>query len=440
MKKIYLSMVAAFTISAAANAQCGSRYDVDQFGVTPTMSVPYGSNVTSGSTSTYSTLTMDIYQPTGDVATARPLIVWAHGGSFIGGTSTDPDVDSLCHRFTKKGYVCASITYRLGVTSYDSLGFIYALMRAVQDMKAAVRFFYKDKLTTNTYKIDTNNIFIGGSSAGAFMALHYAYLKRSCQVEQYITAHALDSLGGLSGYSGNQCYSENVKGVINLCGALGTYGWLEAGDLPFCSMHGNADNTVNYSRGNVLPTFPIHILVADGSRMLYQQAQAVGVQNNFYTFYGADHVPYAGNTATEIKYMDTTVHFVHDYLLQRMGYSCPITQAANTPYGVATLYSYTNCATNTSLSCSTSGIKTYQANLLQEVYPNPSASTVNIVFTNSNDTHTIQLMDITGKVVKTDLSHGTAYTLEKGALNAGMYFLQVSNTLGQTSVQKIIFN
>ena len=445
MKKIYLSIAAALAISTAATAQCGGRYDIDQFGVTATTGIVYGSNINSGANAT-TTLTLDFYEPTGDVSTARPLIVWAHGGSFLSGSSTDADVDTLCHRFAKKGYACASINYREGVTSFDSLGFIPSLIRAVQDMKAAVRFFYKDKLTSNTYKIDTNNIFIGGSSAGSFMALHYAYLKRSCQVTTYISQHELDSLGGLSGYSGNQCYSENVKGVIDLCGALGTYGWLEAGDLPFCSMHGTADNTVNYSRGEVLPSYGIHILFADGSRMLKSQAAAVGVSDNFYTFYGSDHVPYAYSTsasstvkAKELAYMDTTVNFVHDYLLQRMGYSCTASQLANTPFGTTNLYSFTNCSTNSPLNCSVSGIKSISANLLQEVYPNPSESEIKVVFANSDDTHTVQVTDLSGRVVKSAVTTQVTYTLEKGNLNAGVYFLKVSNKQGESSIQKIIF-
>jgi hypothetical protein len=447
MKKIYLSIAAALAISTAATAQCGGRYDVDQFGVTATTGITYGSNVNSSNNGT-TTLTLDFYEPTGDVSTARPLIIWAHGGSFTSGSSTDADVDTLCHRFAKKGYACASINYRLGVTSFDSLGFIPALVRSVQDMKAAVRFFYKDRSTggANTYKIDTNNIFIGGSSAGSFTALHYAYLKRSCQVTSYISQHELDSLGGLSGYSGNQCYSENVKGVIDLCGALGTYGWLEAGDLPLCSMHGNADGTVNYSRGEVLPSFGIHILFADGSRMLKAQASAVGVSDNFYTWYGANHVPYAYSTtagataqAQELAYMDTTVDFVHDYLLQRLGYSCTASRPANTPYGTANLYAFTNCTTNSPLSCSATGIKSINVNLVQEVYPNPSENEIKVVFANSDDTHTVQVTDLSGRIVKSAVTTQGVYTLEKSNLTPGVYFLKVSNKQGETSTQKIIF-
>ncbi|MEO8760026.1 MAG: carboxylesterase family protein, partial [Bacteroidia bacterium] len=155
MKKIYLSMAAALVISAAATAQCGGRYDANVYGsVTATSGIVYGSNLPYNSTTPQS-LTLDFYAPTGDTSQARPLIIWAHGGSFLGGSSTDADVDTLCHRFAKKGYACASINYRLGVAAPDSAEFIKAVLRGVQDMKASIRFFYKDKLTTNTYKIDT---------------------------------------------------------------------------------------------------------------------------------------------------------------------------------------------------------------------------------------------------------------------------------------------
>ena len=441
MKKIYLSIAAALAISTAATAQCGGRYDANVYGnITTTTDITYGSNINSTGNGT-TTLTLDFYEPSGDTSHARPLIIWAHGGSFISGTKTDADVDTLCHRFAKKGYACASINYRTGVATFDSLGFIPALLRAVQDMKAAVRFFYKDKLTSNTYKIDTNNIFIGGSSAGSFMALHYAYLKRSCQVTAYISQHELDSLGGLSGFSGNQCYSEKVKGVIDLCGALGKYGWLESGDLPLCSMHGNADKTVNYSRGEVLPAYGIHILVPDGSRMIYEQSLAANanVKDNFYTWYGADHIPYAGGSTTQIKYMDTTVNFVHDYLLQRMGYSCTASQLANTPYGTATLYPYTNCTSNLPISCALTGIKSIKVNLLQDVYPNPSNSDVTVVFANTGDTYSIELSDLSGRVIKSGTSTEATYTLEKNNVMPGVYFLKVSNKQGEASVQKIIF-
>lgn len=258
---------------------------------------------------------------------------------------------TLSQKFAKKGYVCASINYRLGLTPFDSVGAVRAVLRAVQDMKASIRFFYKDKLTTDTYKIDTNNIFIGGSSAGAITALHTAYLDKSCEVNYYINPSSLVTLGGMEGYSGNQCYSTKIKGVINLCGALGRYGWIQPGDVPFCSLHGTIDATVKYNRGFAAP-LGIQLILLDGSRMLKAQANAIGLNNPFYTWYGKDHVPYASNAA----YMDTTVNFVRDFLITRLGCTDPALLPQNTPAQTANLYSYTTCTTNVAMTCATLGL------------------------------------------------------------------------------------
>src|SRR4051812_16386227 len=107
MKNSFCSMVIGMLLlhTTNANAQCSDGRYLDYiFPVTMTTvtySLPYS-------------LQMDIYQPTGDTSSARPLIILAHGGSFISGTkSDDPTIDSLCKRFAERGYVTASIDYRL---------------------------------------------------------------------------------------------------------------------------------------------------------------------------------------------------------------------------------------------------------------------------------------------------------------------------------------
>lgn len=442
MKKIYLftlSTIASLGLLKAQTPCSTGRYASDTFtNVTTTSNIVFGSNTAANGSTT--SLTMDIYQPTGDVETNRPLIIWAHGGSFIGGTKNDGDVVALSQAFTKKGYVCASINYRLGLTPFDSVGAVKAVLRAVQDMKASIRFFYKDKLTTNTYKIDTNNIFIGGSSAGAITALHTAYLDKSCEVNYYINPTDLTTLGGMEGYSGNQCYSSKVKGVINLCGALGRYGWIQPGDVPFCSMHGTIDGTVKYNRGFAAP-LGIQLILLDGSRMLKEHANAIGVPNSFYTWYGKDHVPYAGTSATAISYMDSTVKFVRDFLISNLGCTDAPLIAPNTPAQTATLYAYTTCTTNVVLNCnSTVGINELTHNsVISEVYPNPSENDMTIVFENSNTTHKIELYDVTGKVIFTSNTEDSNFKIGKNNTAAGLYFLKVTNKQGESTTQKVIF-
>src|SRR5262245_52832288 len=114
INSFYITTLVAFILlSQAAYSQgyCGSaRYDTEVFTtVTTTSNITFGaSNDASGAAVT---LTLDVYEPSGDTATIRPLIVWVHGGSFINGTKADGDVVSLSQHFAKRGYVCASINY-----------------------------------------------------------------------------------------------------------------------------------------------------------------------------------------------------------------------------------------------------------------------------------------------------------------------------------------
>lgn len=442
MKKIYLlafSTLASLALLKAQSPCATGRYAADTFtSITTTTNVVYGSNVKANGQ--VQSLTLDIYQPAGDLETARPLIIFAHGGSFISGTSANADVVALSQAFAKKGYVCASINYRLGLTPFDSIGAVRAVLRAVQDMKASVRFFYKDKLTTNAYKIDTTNIFIGGSSAGAITALHMAYLNRSCEINYYITPSSLMTLGGMEGYSGNQCYSTKVKGVINLCGALGRYGWLEPGDVPFVSMHGTIDATVKYNRGLVNPGIPLILL--DGSRMLKEQANAIGITNPFYTWYGQDHVPFASG-ANPAAYMDTTIKFIRDFLITRLGCTDAPLLLQNATAQTANLYAYTTCTSNVQMTCGSPGVvginEVPSNTMIGNLYPNPADNEVTLEFSSVNSIHHIELFDVTGKSVLSDFSDQSSYKIKKNQLSPGLYFLKVSNKVGESSTKKLIF-
>ncbi|MEP7169968.1 MAG: T9SS type A sorting domain-containing protein [Bacteroidota bacterium] len=334
MKKIFTIIASCFCISTLAQNPIdtsGGRYWQELFpNVTIDGAVNYGSNTDVNGT--LQTLRLDVYEPAGDTVQYRPLIVLAHGGSFIGGTKTDQDVVDLCTRFAKMGYVCASINYRLGLGfPIDSIHAGQAVIRAVQDMKAAVRFFRKNVTIGNTYKIHPDYIFAGGSSAGAFMGLHLAYMD-SVDVPAYLN---IASLGGIEGASGNPGYASNVLGVVNLCGALGDSAWMQPGDIAFVSMHGNVDQTVPYGSTTIY-ILGIPLLVIDGSASLHIRANNIGVNNPFHTWWGADHVPYLGTSATQIAYMDSTVDFVKAFL--RPYFGLPLNVNENHPENFATIY------------------------------------------------------------------------------------------------------
>jgi acetyl esterase/lipase len=410
MKKLY-SILSILLFASTVFAQLdttGGRYCTENFfsAVTVTSNITYGSNTNYQGTPT--TLVMDIYQPTGDVAASRGLIVFAHGGSFVGGSRTDQDVTALCTRFAKMGWVTCSIDYRIGFFPYDSAHAVPAVIRATQDMKAAIRFFRKDAATTNTYRIDPTFIIAGGSSAGAFMALHVAYLDRTSEAAPWIQS-IITTLGGVDGASGNPGYSNQVNAAIDLCGALGDSTWLEAGNVPLVSMHGTNDATVPYGSAIIYLFNTIPIMRVDGSASVKQRADHVGVLDQFHTWNGADHVPYAGTTATAISYMDSTVEFIRSFL-------CPIVSAPSI----------------------LTGVKETIAGHGFSVYPNPSTGQFTVRFAEAVSGRTITVSDLSGRVVEKVQMKGTEYLYSGAKLNAGIYFVKATASNKEEEVQKII--
>lgn len=140
-------------------------------------------------------LFMDIYQPVGDIAAKRPLIIFIHGGGFYQGNRKEGR--DICMVFTNYGFASASIDYRLiDVPLTDSVTVAEGMIHAISDAKAAIRFFVEDAATTDTYKIDTNYIFISGGSAGGITAAQVAYLDPSDTIPNYIS-NLLSGNGGL---------------------------------------------------------------------------------------------------------------------------------------------------------------------------------------------------------------------------------------------------
>jgi poly(3-hydroxybutyrate) depolymerase len=431
MNKLATFICLLFGLSAFAQNPCSNgRYASDIFqNVTTTSNITYGAN--NSYTGANTTLKMDFYEPTGDTMSARPLIIWIHGGSFIGGSKTDGDMVTFSNRFAKKGYVCASIDYRLGFFPFDSANAVKAVVRAVQDSRAALRFFYKDRATTNTYKIDTNQIYIGGSSAGGITALHIAYLDDECELTSYLTTATITQLGGLEGASGNPGYSSTVQGVINGCGALAKYSWLEAGDVPLCSVHGTNDNTVKYNRGIVNPGVPLMYL--DGSRMLHERACAVGLEHQFYTFPNAPHVPYAGNQA----YMDTTVNFIRDFLVKRMGCPDAELQPENAPLQSVNLYATTYCnGSAVNEICAPLSVNNFTQSYTAMIYPNPANQIVSVM-PSIEGTYSVEVFDFTGRRLLASTKDFGITELNIEGLGAGTYLVRVS-TGNQSYTEKLV--
>ncbi|MEL7207068.1 MAG: alpha/beta hydrolase, partial [Actinomycetota bacterium] len=98
--------------AGAGEPVAGDRYIDEVFTeVTETSDVVYGEAVNvQGETEQ---LEMDIFEPTGDAAAARPVLMFLHGGGFTSGDKSSPLIRRLAQSFARRGYVTASVNYRL---------------------------------------------------------------------------------------------------------------------------------------------------------------------------------------------------------------------------------------------------------------------------------------------------------------------------------------
>jgi hypothetical protein len=288
---------------------------------------------------------------------------------------------------------------------------------------------------TNTYDIDTNRIYIGGSSAGAITALHVAYLDDVCEISGYLNQTVINQLGGLEGASGNPGFSTKTQGVINLCGALARYSWLESGDVPLLSIHGTNDGTVKYNRGIVNPGTPLMYL--DGSRLLFDRACAVNVQNNFYTFPGAPHVPYAGTSANAIAYMDTTDNFIRDFLVDQLGCNETPLQLANAPLQAAILYPTNYCDGSPVNETCIAGINEESLSFSVELFPNPSEGVVHLRTQEFNFSQ-VAVLDLLGRTVLKSYPNSQEAILELSYLIPGNYLVTYLLNNGSYGTKQVV--
>ena len=387
----------------------GGRYYRPIFpNVTVAANVPYGAATTHNGTA--QTLLMDIYQPTGDVLPQRPVIIFAHQGGFLSGTRTDAYMVAVCTRFARLGYVTASIEYRLGfpftgiAAPADTPQVAKAAIRGMQDMRAAVRFFRKDAATANAYRVQPRYIAVGGSSAGAFCALEVGYLDKVSEVPGYV---GIVALGGIEGGSGNPGYPSLPLAVLNLSGATENPSLIEPGNVPLLSVHGTADATVPYNQGRIGSFLPPKYVY--GSGRLHPRAAAVGIRNTLVRLSRAGHVPFESTSAAGQAYADTTFRAIRDFL--RPVLALP----------------------GTVLAAAAPGAAFAAAAPRAQAFPNPADGELRLLLPAAWPLPAAaQLLDGTGRVVRTLAPATRELTLPRGTLAAGLYSLKFA---GQPAVR-----
>jgi para-nitrobenzyl esterase len=347
-------------------------------------------------------LQMDVYEPQGDQAVARPVVVLAHGGSFVFGDRADIQAD--CERFARSGYVAASIQYRLYPVLFfgfpDSTDIIDAVTKAIGDMKAAVRYFREDASNNNLFRADTAHIFVGGYSAGAVTALHVGYIDEQDEVSSFVQ-NALEANGGIDGNSGtttNQTYSSRVTAVFNQSGGLYRSHWIDAGEVPMVSIHGTADDVVYFNSG-----LANNIAYLEGSNLMHARALEVGVDSYLEVVQGGGHT----NTYTSAQYA-----------------------AQRNNFWTVALGTFEN------LVCGTTGTAEAPTDDRIILTPNPAHDRVQVTLPEGVAQAEVRLYDANGRLMQRVAAFAAGESIDLSNLPTGQYFLKINDLVNPTRAFK----
>lgn len=231
-------------------------------------------------------LCLDIYLPETGNLNKRPLLFFIHGGAFFFGDKENKMQQSLTEYFVKRGYVVASINYRLG-TKLTLSAIKETIYYNVQDARAALRFLVHHK---EQFGIDEEQVYLSGSSAGGFISLTTAFMDSD---EIYAEAKGAGGLDDLGEYQD----SFGIAGVVSLWGGVTDLQILN-NHIPTLLFHGKEDDIVPCDEG-----LPFKKLMGDivysalstcfgkiyGSEPIYNRLQSLNIPVTYYPFHDGGH-------------------------------------------------------------------------------------------------------------------------------------------------------
>lgn len=267
----YYSVANSFTEKKSTNSseEKKVRYVQNVFeNITIQKDVVFGETVTSNGIK--QTLILDIYSPENDNIINRPVIVWIHGGGFrYGNDKTQFYIVEMARRFTKKGYVCLSIDYRVRENPMDDV--TGTISDAVEDAMKGLEWLRENSDSLN---VDASKIIIGGGSAGGILGCNLCFNDR-----------------------GDKNDKAGIIGFVDLWGTPDEK-WskldIDKNDPPTIIVHGTEDQLVSYSN----------------SVALAERLKANSIKYELITFKGAGHTPVKHMDEFEIKIAD----FLYDII------------------------------------------------------------------------------------------------------------------------------
>jgi acetyl esterase/lipase len=210
-------------------------------------------------------MVMDIYEPKNDTAQLRPLVMLIHGGGFTNNPPlfrATPDIVELARSLALRGYVVVSPEYRLfgGENTFSKVA--ETAIAALIDINDATCFLVNAAENGNPYRIDPTRFFIGGSSAGAFLALNGSMISDTSEVpESYRPAMrrvAEFDQRNLQSILENKFCGMRPRVIVPISGALMDTTYVKPIDASILIIHGELDSAIPGGVGNIFgdPSMP----------------------------------------------------------------------------------------------------------------------------------------------------------------------------------------
>lgn len=215
-------------------------------------------------------LKLDIYLPTAESPTKRPLIVWIHGGAWRAGTKEQTPILP----FVQQGYAGASIGYRYTQEA--------PFPANVDDCKAALRWL---RANAEKYNIDPARVALWGSSAGGHLV---AYLGTTgddpaTRVQAVVDWYGPTRVARMSHYPSamdhdspespeNQLIGALIQQNADLAEKANPARYASKDDPPFFIQHGDADPLVPMEQSEILAT----ALKAAGAKVEFEVLHGAG--------------------------------------------------------------------------------------------------------------------------------------------------------------------
>jgi hypothetical protein len=413
MQQFILALVSLLLVSFSAGAQdeCSARYRDPIFPkVKKTGNIYFGEAPMAGGA--IRKLYLDIYEPEEDTASLRPVVILFHGGAFVDGllNRKSPDIVAIAQYLAQRGYVTASVSYR-GIKNLASLGrekdMVQGLARALIDANDGICYIMETTRNGNPFRIDSNQAFGGGVSAGAVIGLQGVFLESLDDLIPRYKNWVLQVDGGRAEeVMSNKFCGGKVKGIINIAGCLLDTAWIRPSEVSLLLIHGTEDNIMPYDIGYPLamPTLPKMM----GSKPIYDKAQGLGMDVVLKSWERKGHVPFLNlgpddvgqllsGVLTNEEAFQETLEDIRDFLFERIICEEATVISQNKPTLAGTL----------------------------SVSPNPSTGQFSIQLPHEGP-WSLEVMDIAGRLVTNERFSGSRYDSEKLNWQNGMYLLRVT--------------